>query len=173
VRIVSMDIYTRDGERRWSRRQEGGSFGRKHCGLPDHEFIITAAVGMVRIGSRENVIRNVCPNIVRRIIIPLDARLHIPGPLHRNALCKLAASINIAFHIVLGALPCPFTAESNSVPGCAVEVGALVTGRCGVFAPEIVEDFVAVDSVVGVLRTEADALLAFCYGVCGWGSFEG
>jgi hypothetical protein len=52
--------------------------------------------------------------------------------------------------------PSPLRAPFDAGAGGAVEVRALRAGCCGVFAPEVVKNFVAGFGVVGVERAEAD-----------------
>jgi hypothetical protein len=113
--------------------------------VPDHELIIATAVVMIRIRSREHVIRNVASHA-----------LHLAD---NDALVKDLARIRIALDIILAAGPRPLRAPFDAGASGAVVVSALRAGGCGALAPQVVEDLVAGGRVVGVLCAEGDLFL--------------
>jgi hypothetical protein len=126
--------------------------------VPDHELIITTAVDMIRIRSREHVIRNVASHAVH-IILPLERRRHALHLADNAALVQDLARVRIALDIILAASPRPLRAPFDAGASGAVVVCALRAGGCGALAPQVVEDLVAGGRVVGVLRAEGDLFL--------------
>jgi hypothetical protein len=145
---------------------------------PDHEFIITTALVVVGVSSREDVVSNVGANISVREV-PLDARRHALDLAHVEATRKLLAHVGVALNIVLAALPCPGRAPAHTGPGGGFHGCALRPGACGAFAPVVVVELVAIRGVVGVLRAEGCCLAThWCHGLlnrsCDWaGGSEG
>lgn len=93
--------------------------------LPNHEFVVTAAVDVIRVCRSEDIVGNVGSDVVRGVIRPLHARWHAPGSLDRNALRKLTPGIDVTLDIILCSLPRPFAAPPNTISGGALEIRAL------------------------------------------------
>jgi hypothetical protein len=128
---------------------------------------------MIRIRRRKHIIRNIAPHVIH-IVLPFQCRRHALHLANNLALGKNLASIRIALDVILRASPRPLRAPFDARPGRAVVVCALRAGSCGVFAPQVVENFVAVGGVVGVLGTERDRLLDLADFTGGWSaSFRG
>jgi len=81
--------------------------------LPDHEFIVTTALIVVRIRSGEDIIRNVRAD-VSGLIVPLDVGRHALDVADLEAFGELLAHVGIALHVVLSALPCPAGAPAHA-----------------------------------------------------------
>jgi hypothetical protein len=164
--------------------------------LPDHEFVVTTALVMVGVCSREDVlmksvyvsqafrtwksrtIGDISTNISVRVV-PLDAGGHALNLAHVEPASKLLAYVGVALDIVLPALPGPastprYARARGRLHGCALRAGA-----GGAFPPVVVVELVAVGGVVTVLRAERCCLAAhWCHGVlsgsCDWaGGGEG
>ena len=93
--------------------------------VPDHEFIVAAAIDVIRVLRREDIIRDVRAYVVSSIIAPIDLCRHGLDIRNRVSLGQNAAGVNIALHVVLGALPCPGRAPLDAGAGAAFVVCAL------------------------------------------------
>jgi hypothetical protein len=145
---------------------------------PNHEFIITTALIVVGVRSREDVVSNIGANTSVREV-PLDAGRHALDLSHVEATRKLLAYVGVALDVVLAALPCPRRAPAHARARGGLHGCALGAGTCGAFAPVVVVEFVAISSIVGVLRAERCCLAAhgghsLLSGGCDWaGGGEG
>jgi len=81
--------------------------------LPDHEFIVTTTLIVVRVRSSEDVIRNVRAD-VPWLVVPLDVGRHALDVAYLETFGELLAHIGIALHVVLPALPCPAGAPAHA-----------------------------------------------------------
>ena len=126
--------------------------------MPDHDLVVSRAVDVVGVSGSEDVVCDVAAHAVD-IILPLDLCGHALDLAQKLALCEDLSCVNIALNIVLGALPGPCRAKLDTRAGGAVEVRALRARSGRVLAPEVVENFVAVLCMVGVLTAEADLCL--------------
>lgn len=126
--------------------------------LPDHDLVVSRAVDVVWVRSSEDVVCDVAAHAVD-IILPLDLCGHALDLAHKLALGEDLSCVDIALNIVLGALPGPCRAKLDTRTGGSVEVGALRARGGSVLAPEVVENFVAVLGVVGVLTAETNLCL--------------
>lgn len=120
---------------------------------------------MIRIRRSEDIISNIAANIIR-VVVPLNSRGHSLDPADRIALLEYNAGIDITLYVIFSASPGPCGAPFDAVPGSAFVVCALGARGGGVFAPQVVEDFVAVGGVIGVLGAETDCC------VLSWGDFS-
>jgi hypothetical protein len=126
--------------------------------VPDHEFVIPTAVDVVWICRCEDIVRHVRTN-VGGVVRPVNLRWHTGDSSNGLPFGNDLSSVGIALYLVLTTLPHPISAPLDPRAGSALVVGALRTRRGLVLAPEVVEDFVPVDGVIGILRAEADGLL--------------
>jgi hypothetical protein len=124
---------------------------------------------MIGILSREHIIRNIASHGVY-IILPLQRRRHAFHLANNASLVQDLARVRIALDIVLGAVPGPLCAPFDAGGRSTVIVCALRAGSCGILAPEVVEDFVAIGGVVGVLRAKGDLFLDLADFADGWGA---
>lgn len=113
---------------------------------------------MVRVSGSEDVVRDVAAHAVD-VVFPLYLCGHALDVAEELALCEDLAGIHIALDVVLSALPRPSRAPLDARAGSAVKVGALRARGGSVLAPEVVQDFVAILGVVGVLTAKADLCL--------------
>jgi hypothetical protein len=127
-------------------------------GLPDHELVVSAAVNVIGIRRCENVICNVAAHVVG-VVFPFDRGRHALDLADQIAFVEDAACICIALDIILAAVPGPLGAPLDAGARCTVVVCALRPRSGSVLAPEVVQDFVAVGGVVGVLGAETDGFL--------------
>jgi hypothetical protein len=137
--------------------------------VPNHQLIIPTAVNMIRILSREHIIRNIASHVVH-IVLPLQRRRHALHIANDVSLVQDLACVRIALDIVLGAVPGPLCAPFNARTRSTVVVCALRTGSCGTLAPKVVEDFISIGGVVCVLRAEGNLLLDLADFADGWGT---
>lgn len=112
---------------------------------------------MIRIRRREDIICHIRPHILI-VVPPRDARRHLVDGADLPPLGNLPARVRVALDVVGSALPSPGCGPRDAVVGGAVEVGALGARGGRVFAPEVVEELVAVAGPVGVELAEGGSL---------------
>jgi hypothetical protein len=127
--------------------------------VPDHELVVTGALVVVGVGSREDVVGDVGADVAG-LVVPGDAGGHALDVADLEALGELLAGVGVALDIVLAALPVPLGGPADARVGGPVNSGALAAGRGVVLAPVVVVELVAVAREVVVLSAELGGLAA-------------
>src|SRR3569833_785886 len=95
------------------------------AGEPDHKLVVAAAVGVVRVRRREDVVGDVGAHALRRVA-PRRRRLHAADGANELALRNLPSAVDVALDVVGPALPRPRRVELYATTRTAVYDGALV-----------------------------------------------
>jgi hypothetical protein len=128
-------------------------------GLPDHELVVTGALVVVGVSSREDVVGDVGADVAR-LVVPGNAGGHALDVANLEALGELLAGVGVALDIVLAALPVPCSGPADARVRGPVDGRALAARGGVVLAPVVVVELVSVAREVVVLSAELGSLTA-------------
>jgi hypothetical protein len=125
--------------------------------LPDHEFVVTAALVVVGIRGSEDIVGNIGTNAVTGLVVPLNVGGQALHVVDLDAPGELLASVGVALDVVLASRPLPLGGPAHARAGGALDGSALASGA-GTLAPVVVVELVAIGCVVSVLFAEGCCL---------------